>query len=422
MLILLLNLFFCKAQIEIPLTRIPSSIKLSQPSSFTMLATNISIELSNIRNFQYLGPIYIGTPPQEFKMIFDTGSSWLWVPDVSLKNTSERQTFDPESSSTFKSGSKVYKLAYGKGEALGNLCQDTVSFSDDYSVSALDQYFVLVENDTMYENFVADGILGLAFKRLSDWYDPVVLSLKKQKKIEKAVFGVYLGDENGDQKISSNIILGGYDLAKYARDEYITWTKVYSDSGFWTVRLTSVSVGNDEISIRTSVLAIVDTGTSLIIAPGGEITQINRLISLNKYCEEYEGYTVCDCGDKHNIDEYPDLILGIGEIYLSISPRTYFKKFGSFCKSLLVSNGNKNFWVLGDVFLRNYYTIFDMDNERIGFVTSINMQIKEKKTYYFLFIIAGILVLIALSIGVWLKKRLEIRRNTVQDVIDMHLI
>jgi hypothetical protein len=42
--------------------------------------------LSNRRNLQYRGVISVGSPPQPINVIFDTGSSFLWVPQVGCKS------------------------------------------------------------------------------------------------------------------------------------------------------------------------------------------------------------------------------------------------------------------------------------------------------------------------------------------------
>lgn len=44
------------------------------------LSPALETELINYYNVQYYGKLYVGSLKSEMELIFDTGSSWLWLP------------------------------------------------------------------------------------------------------------------------------------------------------------------------------------------------------------------------------------------------------------------------------------------------------------------------------------------------------
>lgn len=78
--------------------------------------------MTNYYNFQYYGPIQIGIPPQEFTVVYDTGSTELWVPQVGCVRCHDSKKFNPKDSKSIELTDYLVELEvirilfqYGKG-------------------------------------------------------------------------------------------------------------------------------------------------------------------------------------------------------------------------------------------------------------------------------------------------------------------
>jgi hypothetical protein len=196
--------------------------------------------------------------------------------------------------------------------------------------------------------------------------------------IKWAVFAIYLSETDfgrSDESLKSAASIGGYDLKTYAKGP-LAWIPVHADTGYWAVALNGITIGFTPLASNAAI-AILDTGTSLILGPADEVLALTVRISAGRSCYEAEGALICDCGLDHKIEDYPVLYFRLGSNYFDLKPAQYFYRFGLYCRLLISSLGPVNFWVLGDVFLRRYYSVFDMDNQRIGLAISINSEDDE---------------------------------------------
>uniref|UniRef100_K7FGX3 Peptidase A1 domain-containing protein n=1 Tax=Pelodiscus sinensis TaxID=13735 RepID=K7FGX3_PELSI len=91
-----------------------------------------NVPIANYLDTYYFGEISIGTPPQNFLVLFDTGSSNLWVPSTYCQTQacSNHARFNPNQSSTFSNIGTTYTLPYGFGDVEVVLGYDTVTVSE----------------------------------------------------------------------------------------------------------------------------------------------------------------------------------------------------------------------------------------------------------------------------------------------------
>uniref|UniRef100_G1Q878 Peptidase A1 domain-containing protein n=1 Tax=Myotis lucifugus TaxID=59463 RepID=G1Q878_MYOLU len=111
--------------------------------------------------------------------------------------------------------------------------------------------------------------------------------------------------------------------------------------------------------------AIVDTGTSPLIGPPDRVLDI--LKSINAQITSTGEYIV-SCDD---VQSLPDIVFTINGVAYPVPASAYIRRVRG-CLGADRQRGGTDtstifsHWVLGDVFLRLYFTVFDRANNRIG--------------------------------------------------------
>ncbi|XP_041518116.1 pepsin A-5 [Microtus oregoni] len=330
---------------------------------------NPSVTYEPMRNYLdlvYVGVISIGTPPQEFKVVLDTGSAYLWVPSIYCSSPAcvNHKVFNPLRSSTFLVSGRPVNVAYGSGEMSGFLAYDTVKIGD-LMVVAQAFGLSLEEPGTFMEYAIFDGILGLGYPDLSlQGILPVFDNLWLQGLIPQNLFAFYLSSK--DEK-GSMLMLGGVDPSYYSGD--LHWVPV-SKPSYWQLTLDSISMNGEVIACESGCQGIMDTGTSLLTGPQNAIRNIQNLIGA-KASSDGEYVLKCD-----TINTLPDIVFTINGVTYPVPASAYIRKGHSHvCSSNfeedLDDSSDPEMWVLGDVFLRLYFTVFDRANNRIGLAPAV---------------------------------------------------
>ncbi|KAI3765240.1 hypothetical protein L2E82_15270 [Cichorium intybus] len=430
------------------------------------------VALKNYMDAQYFGEIGIGTPPQKFTVIFDTGSANLWVPSSKCLFSVScfvHARYRSSRSETYKNNGKPAAIQYGTGSISGYFSEDNVQVGD---LVVEDQMFIEATREPGV-TFLAgrfDGILGLGFKEISVGNAvPVWENMIDQHLVRDQVFSFWL-NRKSEEGEGGEIIFGGVDPKHYkGKHTYVPVTQ----KGYWQFDMGDVLIGGKPTDIcKSGCSAIADSGTSLIAGPTSVINQINLAINAagvfkeecksvvkhfggqlvdilaatqvaepkgvctragvcsarganigiksvvdmsdgvssgleqNRTCMACEiivqwlhrelaanrtrdnliklgsdlcnqvpsamGESMVDCG---KLASMPTVSFTIGGKEFELSPKDYILKVGEGGAAQCISGfipmdippPRGPLWILGDVFMRRYHTVFDYGNVRVGF-------------------------------------------------------
>uniref|UniRef100_A0A0K0DWM9 Peptidase A1 domain-containing protein n=1 Tax=Strongyloides stercoralis TaxID=6248 RepID=A0A0K0DWM9_STRER len=376
--------------------------ELMRHNAKAKILSSVSQNVNDYDDIEYLGSIKIGTPGQEFLVILDTGSSNLWVPDITCgqggsfdcpkycflsvicqyfcdpiccsqnkepkSNCDGKHKFDYKNSSTYAADGKYWKITYGSGYAAGLLGQDTLTFLGINSRLVIPNTIFGQAQDLSpdFQQDPADGILGLAFPSISvDNVLPPIFLANNQGLLDSPIFTVYLKHKGLVVEQQGGVFTyGGIDTTNCG--PVIAYQKLTSAT-YWEFKMESISFGTTSFNKGWNVIS--DTGTSLLGAPTMIADSIAKMIGA-EYNALIGGYTL-NCETK-----FPDLKLVIGNITYSISSDKLIDDVGIGYGQCLfgifgmdISMGLS--FILGDPFIQSYCNIYDFGNQRIGFASPI---------------------------------------------------
>jgi len=399
---------------------------------------------------QYYGSITIGTPAQDFLVLFDTGSSNLWLPSSKCPFWEPacdlHKKYDHTLSSSYQPNGEKFAIQYGTGSASGYLSQDTLGISN---VSVVGQVFAEITSEPGITFLAAgfDGILGLAFDTISvDHVTPVWYNLLSQKLVSQPMFSFWLNrDPNSVPGKGGELVLGGVDPSHYTGA--FSWVPV-TRKDYWEFDMDYLAVGSTPYCTG-GCKAIADSGTSVLAVPSKIATAINQQIGatgiftsecdqlLNTYANEIikylssgvppsavcQGLNLCpgtSCGicttlmfyleiavadnatdqeilllldelcnlipspsgestvDCSMVPSLPVVTITLGGMKFPLTPKQYIMQVSAGGENICISGfigidvpaPLGPIWILGDIFMGPYYTVFDFGNSRVGFATA----------------------------------------------------
>lgn len=317
-----------------------------------------AIPLTNLGDAEYFGPITMGTPAQPFTVIFDTGSSNLWVPSKSCTNCDApgnvHKKFNSQKSSTFNDKTYQqgpYHIQYGTGAVTGSLYTESVTFGG----STLTQvpFLSVTESADPLPQFAFDGILGLGFNGLVEPYglQTAMQILDKEHHPSESTF--YFSMPEPDSGAQDELVFGGNLTERYPDGQNkvsVSPTFGRNDPkgrkyGYWTLELEAVKVGDKD---GTSKMAIVDSGTSCLAAPAGDFEIFKEALQ-----------KAGDGSGKVSISDLPNLEFNIGGYTYRIEPDKYVVGQETGQPSICIQPQEQDFWILGDVFHRTFLVTYN---------------------------------------------------------------
>lgn len=357
----------------------------------TVRMTDTSGRSRRLRVTEYYGKIAVGSPPQIFDVVFDTGSGNIVLPTVKCSEVAcvRHRRYRSETSKTsvqlayeddtvLAAGDDTNRdttsITYGTGSLTGEYVRDGVCFGYGIGKSEVctsaDFLGVLQESKSPFLELPFDGIFGLGLRALSAGPNfNFVNQLRSNTSQIDPVISVFLRDL--DTKEDSEITFGTWRPERLAENGGMHWLKIPQEEaekkGFWLVTMRDVYVGGKALGLCKSedggdrCQVALDTGSSISMGPPQHISALFQAIGMKDDCM--------------NVSQLPTLRFELDAVSgdsfnLELHPSDYVDRSAEGCAPTFapfqLPPELGTMWILGQTVLRKYYSVYDAKNWRVG--------------------------------------------------------
>ncbi|KAJ5938782.1 Aspartic-type endopeptidase ctsD [Penicillium verhagenii] len=358
-----------------PLTLSITKLPVRRDDSYTIVEANTptlpnSAPLDqNGNDYSYFSMVEVGSQKEQMWLALDTGSpsTWVFGSDCTDSVCTRHNTFDTDNSTSYTSNSSSITVGYGSGTIKGGLGQDKLSIADMDVTLTFGQ---ATSATSAFANYPIDGILGLGRSGTAGWTIPSFMDAVAQAGyLSSNIVGFSLSRAADDAR-TGEVNFGRLDTTKFNGNISYTAT----DSDIWSIPLGDAYV-NGKACGFSGKSATIDTGTTyILIPPADAATLFAKVPGSVKSGDNY----IIPCNSTTSIE------FEFSGIKYSISPEDYIGGSSTDgCASTIVGyqSSGVDHWLVGDVFLKNVYSVFDFDNAQIGFGTLDNATATGNGTY-----------------------------------------
>lgn len=364
--------------------------------SFSSSSSSSSFNLGNEQDINYIGFASFGTPPQVVPAVFDTGSSAVFVVDKSCDVSacgSHPYGFSNTDSTTYKPTGQDQLLEYGSGSTSGPVARDVIGIGQGLPGLSTSMPFVYGEvlTGTIKSDHNTSALVGMAWPAVSFDLDgspvpPIMMALADAGKVTKNAFSFYLSELGASTP--SLMTVGDYNETLFGSSPLVTVPLTRKD--YWAIRVDKLFLDNDEVGCsryqgsQAPCMGIIDSGTSFLAVNSMIFDGIESAagdVSGSSCAKTSNGLIFCTPCTEKVIKQFPDMSIivtdkGGRKVTLTLTPQDYIETFpdeegGSICLlEIMLSplpGAYANGMILGDTFMRRYYSVFSYDDSSMSF-------------------------------------------------------